>query len=152
MHGDAEYGDESDEGRHAQRKAGDQEEKGAAHQRDGDIENDRQRVAQASETGVDQNENENESDRNGDRQTMVGFLCVLELAAPGYEITGRQFDLIADGDLSVLNKASDVAALDIALYNHTPKSVLAVYDRIAGRKLERGKLTERNAAADRRGD
>src|SRR6266516_3438705 len=143
---------ESNQRRNAQRKTRDQQERCAADKRNRNIEDDRQRVAQRTEAGIDQDEHQQQRNRYGNQQPSRSLLRVFELPAPGDEISGRSLDSGGNRRLRVMNEAADVSPGDIALHHDAAQSVLAAYDRIATRKAKRCQLSERHPSANRRGD
>src|SRR5713226_6461224 len=150
LHRNSKDRNESNYRRNAQRESRDQQERRAAHQRDRNVEDDRQRVSQGTEAGVDQHEHQQQRNRYGNQQPSRSLLRVFELAAPGDEISGRSLNLHCYLRLRVMNEAADIPPCDIALHDDAAQSVLAADHRIAARKSKRRQLSERHSSANRR--
>ena len=83
-------------------------------------------------------------------ETLHGALLILELAAPGDEIAGRQFHRRVDFLLRLGDEAADVAVGHVALDDDAPLCHFAADLRRAFGDVDLGELAERNERAARR--
>src|SRR5206468_1546962 len=76
---------------------------------------DDEHISQRTETEVEQNEDQTQRERHDEKQTAIGALHVLELAAPFDGVTFRQFYLAHDAVLGFCNETSNIPAAHVAL-------------------------------------
>ena len=67
----------------------------AADQREGHREHDDQRLGDAPEVEIEQQEDDQQRHRHDDLEPRLGALQILELAAPGRVVAGRELHLAA---------------------------------------------------------
>src|SRR6185369_16800237 len=105
---------------------------------------------QRIEARVYQHKHQQQRDGYGYEQPANGLLFILELPAPGDEVSRRSLDVASDHGLRVVNEAADVAPLDVAHHHDSAQRVFAADDRVAGREFERRQLSKRDSPAYRR--
>ena len=96
-------------------KPGDGQRQNAADQGEGQVEEDEQGQPQGVEGQEEQEQDQPDGGRQDDRQPAHGPLLVLELAAPGQVIAGRERDVAADLAPGLGHESAQVPAGDVAL-------------------------------------
>src|SRR5690554_3340886 len=123
----SEQGDESDPGGNTERHIAEPEDEYSSHRRQGDGRKDQQRVAHGVKSEVQQHENQQQSDRHGDKQTVDGALHVFELTTVAYAVPRRQGDVFIDQRSHVVDHRLQIAVPHVDAHHHPPSSVVPGY-------------------------
>ena len=103
-----------------------------------------QRLADALEVEVEQQEDDRERRRNDELHLRLGALHVLVLPAPDDAVAGRQLDHVAHHLLRVAHVAADVAARDVDVHPRRRHGALGAHDHRSRHLLDRRELAERD--------
>ena len=113
----------------------------------GNVRQDQQGLAQRAEGREEQEEDQQQRHRHHHRQPRGGPLLVLELAAPGQPVAGRQRHFAGDGGAGFLDEADQVAVADVGLDDDVALGVFTVDLDRAVNPLDPRDLRQRHAAA-----
>ena len=111
--GDAGKRDEADGDGHREIEAEPPHQPEAADQREGHRQHDDQRLGDAPEIQVEQQEDDEQRHRHDDLEPRLGALQIFELAAPGGVIAGRELHLRGHRLLRVGDVAAEIAVAQI---------------------------------------
>src|SRR5262245_18665197 len=147
QHIDAEQRKEADSRRDAEVRSGNEQRKHAAGHRERHHAEKQRRIAQAAESAVKQEEDDQDADGNGDRQPAQRLLQFLKLARYFVVVFGGQLYLRLDPRLDVFNRALQVSPSDAEFDRDVTLVVFAVNEGRAGLFVDLGQLFERDALA-----
>ncbi len=124
--GDAEQGDESDDGRDADLSGGQQQGKDAADKCQGQIQQNHAAFEGIAELHVEQQENHHDAQQGGEQQNAARVLFALELSAIFDVISFGKGDLLLDTLPDVIDHTSQIAAARVGRNDDLAFDILAV--------------------------